>query len=280
MRFLCLLLLLLAPATAYAKSKAEPVLIPAVPPVVLTYDVYVGGIHLVTADIAFQERGDTYRARVLGKSYGVVYKLFPWNTELKVQGKIRGDHFVPKEFYTRDVWNNNPKITWLHFQKNGDVKPQFDPPNNDQNREQVTFEQRRGTLDPVTGLLQMLANVAVHNSCTKTVPIFEGKRRFDITGVDTGYEAIDDGDYSVFHGVARTCDANFTMVAGEWKERPPDRFWSRNDKEQGREPFHIWLARVGDLPEMAIRLESGSVWGLIVMHLSAWHYATPDELNF
>jgi hypothetical protein len=31
---------------------------------------------------------------------------------------------------------------------------------------------------------------------------------------------------------------------------------------------------------MAVRLESGSVWGLIVMHLSAWHYATPDEMKY
>ena len=31
---------------------------------------------------------------------------------------------------------------------------------------------------------------------------------------------------------------------------------------------------------MPVRLESGSVWGIIVMHLSAWHYATPEELNF
>lgn len=281
MRFVFLLVVFLFfPDLAMAKSKsAAKILIPSIPPVIVTYDVYVGGVHLMSADVYFEENAARYRSRVLGHTNGIWYRLFPWNTELKVEGKIRGDKFIPSEFYTRDIWNNNPRTTWLHFQKNGDVKPAFDPPNTDKNREIVDFPLRRGSLDPITGLLQLLAHVAVHDSCAVTVPIFEGKRRFDITGIDVGHEDIDEEDYSAFKGEARTCDAEFTMVAGEWKGKTPDHnFWSRNDKEQGREPFHIWLGSLGEgLPQMPVRLESGSVWGLIVMHLSSWHYATPQE---
>ena len=255
--------------------------IPAVSPIVVTYNVYVGGVNLMSADVFFEQKATQYRARVLGRTNGIWYRLFPWNTELKVMGKIRGDKFVPSEFFTRDVWKDNPRITKLHYRKNGDVMPEFDPPNTDTNREIVSQNLRHGSLDPVTGLLQLLANVAVHNTCAMTVPIFEGKRRFDITGIDTGTEEIDEEDYSAFKGAARTCDANFTMVAGEWKNRTPDRFWSRNDKENGRDPFHIWLGSLApSLPEMAVRLESGSVWGLIVMHLSSWHYATKEEMTY
>ncbi len=281
-RLLIIALLVVLPNDVTAKTKTVPaVLIPAIAPVTVTYDVYVGGVHLMTADVTIDEGKGRYRAQVLGKTVGIWYSLFPWNTELKVNGSIRKDQFVPTEFFTRDVWNHKPRTTWLHFQKNGDVKPEFDPPNTDKNREQVGFDLRKGSLDPITGMLQLLAHVAVHNSCAVTVPVFEGKRRFNITGIDVGNETLDEGDYGAFHGNARTCDAEFTMVAGEWKDRAPDRFWKRNDKEDGREPFHIWLGAVGpNLPEMAVRLESGSVWGLIIMHLSAWHYATADELKF
>lgn len=280
--FLLLIVLLMMPDLAIAKPKATPkILIPAIPPVVVTYDVYVGGVHLMSADVYFEENAAHYRSRVLGHSIGIWYKLFPWDTILKVEGKIRGDKFVPSEFYTRDVWGHKARTTWLHFQRNGDVKPDFDPPNTDKNRELISFDQRRGSLDPITGLLQLLANVAVHQSCDVTVPIFEGRRRFDITGIDVGHEEIDEEDYSAFKGDARTCDAEFTMVAGEWKDRAPDRFWTRNEHEQGREPFHIWLGSLNNvLPEMPVRLESGSVWGLIVMHLSAWHYATSEEKRY
>lgn len=280
--FLILMMLMLLSGAVDAKPQAgSRVLIPTLPPVTVTYDVYVGGVHLMKADVTFEERSARYRARVIGKTVGIWYKLFPWDTELKVEGKIRGDQFIPSEFYTHDVWGHKARTTWLHFLKNGDVKPAFDPPNTDKNREPIAFEQRRGSLDPVTGMLQLLANVAVHDSCVVTVPIFEGRRRFDITGIDVGHEDIDEAEYSAFAGEARSCDAEFNMVAGEWKDRPPDRFWTRNDKESGREPFHIWLGSLAKgLPEMPVRLESGSVWGLIIMHLSTWHYATAEEKNY
>jgi len=280
-RILLLILVLCAFAHPALAKPTPKILIPAIPPLAATYDVYVGGIHLMTANVVFQEQAARYRARVTGHTYGIWYKLVPWNTELKVEGKMRDDRFVPAEFYTQDVWWHKPRTTWLHFQKDGDIKTDFDPPNTDKNRESIGPDQRRGSLDPITGLLQLLAHVAIYKNCNVTVPIFEGRRRFDITGTDAGSEIIDEEDYSAFKGEARACDAAFTMVAGEWKDRPPDRFWTRDSGESGREPFHIWLGSMGDgLPELPVRLESGSVWGLIIMHLSAWHYATGDETKY
>lgn len=285
MKWLPLLILicgLASPALAKTHAAGGAGGIPQIAPVTVTYDVYVGGVHLVQANVTFEEHAKTYRARVLGHSVGIWYRLFPWDTELKTHGAIRGDHFVPAEFYTHDVWGRKAKSTWLHFKKNGDIDPKFDPPENSANhREPVSFDQRHGSLDPVTGLLQLLAHEAVHQNCNVSVPIYEGRRRFDIISSDEGYDDIDDEDYNVFHGHARLCNAAFTMVAGEWIDRPPDRFWTRDANEKGREPFHIWLGKIDEhLPDMPVRLESGSIWGIIVMHMSAWHYATPDELKF
>ena len=74
MRLLLALLLLFAlPAAALAKQPMvkpktkhevqEPVLIPNVPPVTVTFDAYVGGIHLVTANVTYEEQNGLYRAR-------------------------------------------------------------------------------------------------------------------------------------------------------------------------------------------------------------------------
>ena len=42
----------------------------------------------------------------------------------------------------------------------------------------MSDQQKKGALDPVTALLQMLAHVAVDDSCAYTVPVFDGKRGF------------------------------------------------------------------------------------------------------
>ncbi len=277
-RFILLLLALLVvdfPVEAkdnVAHHRTAPEqLIPVVPPIVATYDLYVGGMHFITADIHFQEQVGKYVARVVVHTQGFWYKLFPWDAELLTNGIIRKDSFVPTEYSTHDIWGKKVKTAKLHFKRNGDVTSEFDPPQNDADHQQITFEQRRGSLDPITALLQLLAHVMVSKNCDVTVPVFDGKIRFDITGIDVGYEDVDDEEYGAFKGTARTCDASFNLVAGEWKEKVKSRFWYKSDTERGREPFHIWLAQPRpDLPELPIKLESGSVWGLVMIHLSNW----------
>lgn len=261
-------------------KKLAPSLIPPLPPIRTTYDVYVGGFHLVTSTIWFEEQKNAYHAIVKAGTRGMWAKLFPWHTYLEANGYIDGARLVPKEFFTRDVWADKPKITKLHFDGKGGVTPEFDPPNTDKNREIVTDEQKRNSLDPITSLLQMLAHVAVRKSCATPVPIFDGKRRFDITGRDEGFDTTRGEDYGVYTGLARYCGADFTMISGEWKDREHARFWRKTETEDGREPFHIWLASPAPgLPELPVRLESGSIAGLVVVHLASWRYGTPEEIK-
>jgi len=278
-------LLPLSPAEA-KKPRLRPVAIetpskiPVLRPILTTYDVYVGGFHLVTSSIWFEEIDDAYHVVVKAGTRGIWGRLFPWNTVLDARGAIKGDLLKPKEFFTRDAWDNKPKITKLHFDKTGDAVPEFDPPNRDENREIVTPEQRKGSLDPVTALLQMLAHVAVDKTCAIPVPVFDGKRRFDITGRDVGMDFTDGDDYGLYRGNARLCAAEFTMISGEWKDREHARFWKKTETEAGREPFQIWLASPAPgLPELPVRMETGSIAGLVVVHLSSWRYATPEEIK-
>ena len=258
----------------------QPQLIPSLPPLFTTYDVYVGGLYLVQSKVWFEEQGNHYHVIVRAQTRGIWGRFFPWNSVLDSYGRIVGDRFEPQEFFTRDDWAHKPKITKLHFDGTGGVVPEFDPPSHDENREIVTLDQRHNALDPVTALLQMLAHVAVEKSCAIPVPVFDGKRRFDITGRDAGTDVTNGEDYGVYSGQARLCDADFKMISGEWKDREHARFWQKSETEQGREPFRIWLASLApDLPEIPVRLESGSIAGLVVVHLSSWKYVSADEIK-
>lgn len=247
-------------------------LIPDMPPLQAVFDVYVGGLHLIEATIDYRPTKTNYVAVTQAKTYGLWGRMLEWHTELSSQGRIGYDRFWPQQFSMTDVWKNKPKTTRLVYEKSGLVRTEFDPPNNDKNREIVTDEQRKGTYDPVAGLMQMLAHVAMHNQCTLTMPIFEGKRRFDVIGHDAGYDVIDSQGYGFYTGKARRCTTDFKMIAGEWKDRAPSKFWQRSETEEGRDPFTIWLAPIGPKGfELPVRLESASLFGLIVVHLREWH---------
>jgi hypothetical protein len=253
--------------------------IPPLRPIMTTYDVYVGGLHFITADILFEEQADHYETHVHGRTAGFLYKLLKWDGIVVAQGRIKGDRFVPASFVNLDSWRNKLKKTEIDFDNKGDIKVSFDPAQTTSNP--VSDAEKHGALDPVAALLQMLGHIAVAKDCTVSVPVFDGKRRFDLHGADQGMEYVDETDYGAYTGQARRCDVDFTMIAGEWKEKDKDhRFWEHADGQPARDPFHVWLASPGkELPELPIRLESTSAWGNIVAHLSAWHYASSDELK-
>lgn len=277
---LFVIVLLIAPRALDAQPAAPHTHIPKLKPVMTTYDVYVGGLHFLTATILFEEDKNKYRTHLHAQTAGYLYKILKWDGDISSTGRIKGDKFQPVKFRNLDIWRDKPKTTELDFTPKGDIKAAFDPPNTDQNREIVTDQQKRGALDPVTALLQMLDHVAVEDSCDMKVPVFDGKRRFDLNGEDKGEEMVDEKDYGVYSGPARKCSVNFDMIAGDWQDRKKNRFWERENGEQGRDAFHIWLANVApDMPELPVRLESTSPFGDVIVHLTNWHYASADEIK-
>src|SRR5580704_11322222 len=129
--------------------------LPKLKPVMTTYDVYVGGIHFLTADILFQEQAGTYKTHLHAHTAGYLYKVLKWDGDVSSTGHIKGNQLIPVSYRNLDVWRDKPKTTQLDFDGKGGIKAAFEPPNTDQNRDVVTDEQKRGALDPVTALLQM-----------------------------------------------------------------------------------------------------------------------------
>ncbi|MDD5585986.1 MAG: DUF3108 domain-containing protein, partial [Alphaproteobacteria bacterium] len=167
------------------------------------------------------------------------------------------------------------------FDEQLNVTPEFIPHEEpDKNREIVTAEQRRGSLDPLSVILQLLGDLAVNKSCAVTEPAFDGKRRFDLRSEDKGWEDTDPQGYGMYSGKARRCDVYFKMIAGKWLDREHSLFWQYVDGDKGRHPFRIWLAALSpELPELAVRVESPSAWGRIVVHLKGWRYVEGKDLG-
>jgi hypothetical protein len=209
---------------------------------VATYDVYVGGVHLIQADMHVRNLNGHYQTIVTARTEGMWHDLYPWDTTLTSEGVTGRDKFIPREFATREVAGEKVHGTKLHFKKDGDIQPEFEPPSTDSNHEPVTKAQKNGAYDPVSGLLQLLAHIAIEKSCDVSVPVFDGKILFTIEGTDTGTASVDEDDYAVYKGEARTCDAEFSLVAGLWKDKVKSRFWRNQENDKGRDPFHIWLA--------------------------------------
>jgi hypothetical protein len=270
-------------STAEAKTKRSPHTqqLPELKPIAADYDVYVGGVHLIDGHFVFQQEHARYRVTAHVATHGFWNWAFPWHAEMSTNGRINGARFEPEVHNNTAAWGDVSKTIFMRFDKRRNVTLEFIPYEKpDDNREIVTAEQRRGSLDPLSVIVQLLGDLAVNKSCVATEPAFDGKRRFDLIGEDRGRGDTDPQGYGIYKGGARLCDIHFTMISGKWMDREHSLFWQYMDGDKGHEPFRIWVATLSpELPELAVRAESPSVWGRIVVHLKGWRYAMAEESN-
>ena len=276
LKFLVLFLLccgLAGPAQADA--------IPNIKNLRLSYSVYLGGLHAMDGVVSFTRAGGSYKIDLKTGTHGLLRSIAPWDAEVVSKGRIRHAALSPTGSKVLTYWKKKPNAVNFAFSGNT-IKATFTPPEGDSKNEPVPPDMKRGSLDPLSGVLQIIANTTYNNECEQTVPIYDGHRRFDLTLSNSGSEELDGEDYSVFTGTAQRCVVDFKMLAGSRKDREGSQFWqdgTDNNNNLGpngfrggkssRPPVYIFLGKVrDDLPELPVRAETSTVFGAIMVHLN------------
>jgi hypothetical protein len=118
--------------------------------------------------------------------------------------------------------------------------------------------------------MMMIAHTAERtNSCDISVPVFDGKRRFDITLHADGREELRKSKYSKFTGEALRCTIKVVPVGG-FEKKDQKRGWMavQAHTEQRKHPPTLWLGRFKeDTPLIPVRMEIASAYGTVVAHL-------------
>ena len=113
-------------------------------------------------------------------------------------------------------------------------------------------------------MLAVVAKVAQSGRCEVEVPIFDGRRRYNLTTQHLGETELVASDVAPFGGVATRCGLAFEMLGGGWKKK------SRRWKEAGRPEIEVFLARVlPNAPPLPVRLHAKNNFGALRIHLVA-----------
>jgi hypothetical protein len=178
----------------------------------LVWQVYLGGINLGNIGIKSSFTGNSYAAVSRLKTAGVVNSFYEAVIDAESVGLVAGSGLQPQKYNSNT--NNekqNQKVDLTYTA--GGIQLFSDPPYNTE-RFPVTEEQKRGTLDPLSGLVYSLSGVS-HSSakpCGDTVRVFDGRRRYDIELTFQGQDKVKtDGGYS---GPAIKCTVVYKQIAG------------------------------------------------------------------
>jgi hypothetical protein len=168
-----LLLAIAATVPAQAEGKLEA-----------RYAVSVAGIKIGKLDWTVNIDRDSYTSAASGKASGVMSALVSGEGAVATRGSIRDGRPVPESF-TSSIVHDGDKSDTKMVLDGGDVKDvtaETEKPAPD--RVPLSAASRHGIVDPVTALLIPMAgayDVATKDACQRTLPIFDGRRRYDLT---------------------------------------------------------------------------------------------------
>jgi hypothetical protein len=223
-------------------------------PVSLSYDLYIRGFPVLTLDFRIVETAGAYSVSGLIRTSGVADWLAGFAMRSESRGVIAAEVLHPSVHESSSHWRHNERGTHLDFAADGTVaavvsgaeEPGVPLP---------TAQQTAGTLDPLTAILAIDHEIARAGSCDIRVPIFDGRRRYDLVLMDEGIErAVAPADA----GAVRRCRIELVKIAGF-----SGREVARSD--HGR----AWVRAQGEgSPALPLRIEFDSKWGPITVRMA------------
>ena len=222
-------LALLAHSTASSASAAT---------ITAEYSVKIRGFLVGRAEFQADISGKRYTMRFSAGVKGLGRIFSDAETTATVGGKPGADRFLPSEYH--HAWSEDGETETVDMRFSGRAVTTIDlqPPKRHPERyAPFTDETNANAVDLVSAFVWPVEKMT-DETCNRTLPLVDGRRRFDITLSFTRFDNFATRDRSFSSPVA-VCRLEYTAVAGQRIDRPDKSILNGGDTE-------IWVAPVGE----------------------------------
>jgi hypothetical protein len=229
-----------------------------------TYTISMARIPVGKAAWTVVTTADQYGTTATGSASGILSALVSGEGSLAATGSIKDGRLVPASFTSLLVREDETASVRMLLEGGNVTELVAEKLPSDLDRVPVMPAHRQGILDPLTALLIPVpgsGEVVVAQVCQRTLPIFDGRRRYDFglafkrmdkVKADKGYQ-----------GAVVVCSIAFQPIAGHRAGSLLVKYLS-----QGRE-IEIWLAPIAGTRVLApFRLAVENLIGNIVVQAS------------
>jgi hypothetical protein len=246
---------------------------PVKPAVALDYKIYIGGLEALAATVTIGTDAAHYDVEIKAVTAGAIGRMMPWTINIGSKGNIAGDVLQPVEHAQHNNFQGKERSVVLRYDGHGGfIERKVFPDAQEDQRDEVPPDQTRGTLDIVSGVLAGLRAVDRTGSCNSRVPVFDGRRRFDLVYGDDGHETLESSGVAIYSGDALKCAVKVEPGAGYWKKNQKKFFTRKVNGEDQVVPIEVYIARVGAAKvDVPVRIESASPFGPLVLNLQGIH---------
>ncbi len=224
----------------------------------LVYDAHAGGFHVGTVTVRVARDGADYRMRSLIETTGLIGYVTEFRSRAETTGALVDGRPRPEAHRVDNVWRGRERRVRGTYPAAGPPRFAVEPEAAADDREPVPPALAAGSVDPLTAGLALA--LASEDGEGRVVPVFDGRRRYDVAVVRLAAAELSEPLYS---GPATRVVVRLRPLAGGAKPRWYTPRPTTNTAE-------LWFApprpETLGLP-LPVRAEIGSSFGAAVVRL-------------
>ncbi|MFO1187819.1 MAG: DUF3108 domain-containing protein [Alphaproteobacteria bacterium] len=211
-----------------------------------TYEITLAGLPAATEEIEAVFEKDAYDIRANTRTVGALDLLVHFRSAARTQGAFVGGEPRPASHDAENRWRGKDRHVHLKYLTRG-IEADVAPTAEKDDRDPVPEGMIPGAFDPITAALRLMRGAeSVPAPCVLNVPVFDGRRRYDLASSDGGLQVLKGSP----RPDARVCRVTLVSLAG--RSRNP--FWPRRKEPRGAE---IWFESLDPrLPPLAVLVKA------------------------
>src|SRR4051794_17612153 len=158
------------------------------------------GLHVLTLNTSVEESGDRYAINSHYATTGVAGLVVDQTTRATTVGRLLPASAQPELFRSETRRNGVERHDQVDYRPDGSVKG---------NSTKIAFDTAsaatRGTVDNLTAYFRLERQLAAKGTCALTVPVFDGRYRYDLVFADAGKRALSPEGGQRLEGPAVAC---------------------------------------------------------------------------
>ncbi|MGH6737210.1 MAG: DUF3108 domain-containing protein [Methyloceanibacter sp.] len=209
--------------------------------IVATYDTALGGVSLGTFQVTATFKGGAYEMAADGKFSLLAGLLYSVSGKTTSRGELTEAAPQPARFTLEYKGDKKREQRRLSF-RDGTVSDVIIVPKKRRKRDvPISAKQLKNVLDPLTAAFLALRSDAPAGNqqvCNQTIPIFDGRQRFDIVLSPKRIESLKDASSGALPGPAAVCQVQYQPIGGYRPDHPGVQFMTKT------EDIEAWLVPV------------------------------------
>ncbi|WP_271199398.1 DUF3108 domain-containing protein [Methylopila turkensis] len=225
------------------------------------YDLTLAGFNIGTASMQAGIQDQSYDLNVSARMTGLARFLTGGRGAATARGAVRDATVAPAAYAINTRSGEKGQVIRFALAAGAIRSMLVEPPARTEGIVPVSDSDKRGVLDPVSALMMPVAGAGdplASSSCNRTLPVFDGRQRFDVTLRYDRTETVKGASSAPgqYEGQAIVCKASYKAISGHRPGRKQVAFMESN------KDMEVWLAPVAGtralLPwKISVRTEVG-----------------------